>query len=632
MSAETAVVLEHEIARLRVAAPFRDVAPARLSEVLSASRLEFFGRGSVVLQPEAGAPLAKVLIMRQGTVLIRSLFQPVHSGHRDFTLGCGAILPLDAPRAEQYNCCDYVAAEDTWCWVLPREVFATLLDEPGVLRWFLENAWQRQDLLTEKCSADTQANQIAAQTMSLPLGSVVTRVPVTVSPSATIADAVALMARERIGSLVVADDGKPIGILTQSDALRRVFARGLDGSTTVGEAMTPAPAVLASSATVAEAALTMTTRLIRHIPVVDDDGQLAGMVSERDLFRMQRAGFDHFAAPIERAADADELQHAVARIREICGGMFLNGMAAEPLTALVSALNDRVVERMLELARAGADPGVKFCWMAFGSEGRHEQTFSTDQDNGIIFVAPEGEEVEAVRRRVLAFANVVNEGLGRCGFPLCKGDIMARNPDWCLTLDEWRRKFGAWIRTPTPEALLNASIFFDLRPLSGEAHLAEELRDFLLARARDNPLFLRTLAGNALEVSPPLGKFGRFATDGGEYGATLDLKKVGVRLFVDMARILALAHGVRATNTAQRLRLGGRKARRKPDAVEADIAAFHFIQAIRLRGQLTRPAGSTVDPNRVAPYALNEIDQRVLRESLRQAQLLQERFKMDYQL
>ena len=99
--------------------------------------------------------------------------------------------------------------------------------------------------------------------------------------------------------------------------------------------------------------------------------------------------------------------------------------------------------------------GIDFAWFAFGSEGRHEQTLSTDQDNGIIFRCADAKQLKETRARLVEFARTVNEDLAACGFPLCKGNIMASNPELCLTLDEWKSRFGDWIREPDPQALLN---------------------------------------------------------------------------------------------------------------------------------------------------------------------------------
>ena len=266
------------------------------------------------------------------------------------------------------------------------------------------------------------------------------------------------------------------------------------------------------------------------------------------------------------------------------------------------------------------------CWIALGSEGRFEQTLSSDQDNGIIFVGTA--EADALRSRLLPFARRVNDALSSCGFPLCKGNVMAGNPQWCLTETEWRDQFTSWIREPTPERLLNANIFFDFRPLYGEAALAERLRDWLLARTQDNKLFLRLMVQNALQTEPPLGLIRAFqvSDEPGSEG-TLDLKKRGARIFVDAARVFALALGSRFTGTADRLRHAGENVKADPRHVEATVDAFHYLQVLRLRAQEHPHPAS---PNRVEPYSLNEVDQRMLKETFRQARKLQQRLKETY--
>ncbi len=169
-----------------------------------------------------------------------------------------------------------------------------------------------------------------------------------------------------------------------------------------------------------------------------------------------------------------------------------------------------------------------------------------------------------------------------------------------------------------------------MRSLYGDASLVERLREFLLSHVKDRPVFLRQMAANAVITRPPLGLFGDIV--GGE-GGTIDLKKQAGRVFVDGARILALAAGVGAVSTAERLRAMGAKLRVSEDEVATAIDAFQFMQMLRLRAQdsLDRGTGSS-EPNRIDPDSLNSLDRRILRESLRQARKLQNRVALDYQL
>jgi hypothetical protein len=111
---------------------------------------------------------------------------------------------------------------------------------------------------------------------------------------------------------------------------------------------------------------------------------------------------------------------------------------------------------------------------------------------------------------------------------------MAGNPKWCLSATEWRERFADWLDTPEPHALLNAAIFFDLRPIWGARALAVALRDWLALRAPDAGRFLLLMAQNALGNQPPLGLVREFVlASGGEHPGTLDLKVNGVQPFVE---------------------------------------------------------------------------------------------------
>ncbi|TXT29913.1 MAG: hypothetical protein FD131_2052 [Rhodocyclaceae bacterium] len=305
----------------------------------------------------------------------------------------------------------------------------------------------------------------------------------------------------------------------------------------------------------------------------------------------------------------------------------LDGLAA---TRLISVFNDRLTSKVIELtARRHRLPPVAWCWLALGSEGRHEQTFVTDQDNGLIFNATSEQEAGALRQIFLPFAQEVNQHLANCGFALCTGQIMAGNPAWCLSLDEWREKFIDWVRRPEPEALLNASIFFDLRPLFGELALGEKLRTVLLSMTVATPSFQHLMAANALQVDVPLNFRGDIAVGEGD---SVDLKKYGSRIFVDAARIFALSSGTQAVSTAERLRQAGSSVGLPAAEIAAVDAAFSQLLRLRLAQQIEAAGRGEPGGYGLKPAALHDVDRAILRETLRQAKRLQQRLKLNYAL
>ncbi len=327
------------------------------------------------------------------------------------------------------------------------------------------------------------------------------------------------------------------------------------------------------------------------------------------------------------ARDVDTLAQLAPEIRAIAVAM-LEGDAGGGLVAhTLSALNDALTVRAIVLIAARHRlPPAAWCWLALGSEGRGEQTFLTDQDNGIVFSAADAAETRSLRPLFMACANEVNGALAACGFPLCDGGIMAGNADCCLSLAEWQERFTCWVRTPEPQALLNATIFFDFRELCGNAQLAQSLRDHLFRITQGADAFLRMLADNALSAAPPLGLVRDFAAKDG----VIDLKKFGARLFVDAARILGLASPV--TGTVARLRHVAAAGKLPRSDAEAAIGAFLHLQRIRLLNQQNTIAAGGASSNEVAPRTLNTFDRHVLLEALKQARLIQQRLKTTFRI
>lgn len=471
-------------------------------------------------------------------------------------------------------------------------------------------------------------------TLHSPLAAMIRRKPVTAAPEATLREALDAMAENRVGSIIVIEpeSGRPIGIFTLRDLLHRVAVKDWDLDRIIMSVMSDSGLIMLNwRATVYQAAIVMARHGIHHVIIVDASEKLVGVVSQEDIYELQTGGGKAISGAIRSARDVDALVAAADDIRRLAERMLAEGMASEPLTQLISSLNDHLTVRLIELTKLDFDlPKVAWCWLSFGSEGRFEQTLATDQDNGLMFVAAEG-EAEAMRSRFLPFAREVNQRLSQCGFPLCKGNVMAGNPELCLSLDEWRDRFLGWMRANNPQALLNATIYFDFRPLYGAEYLAEELREWMLANIGGATLFLRFMAGSALSVEPPIGVIRDFVYDKNEqFPHTIDLKTSGSRLFVDVARIMSLAAGVAETSTAERLRALAERGKLGRDDVGAIIDGFYFIQSLRLRQQQANPAEGMA--NRVNPDDLNELDRLILKEAFKQARKLQGRLQMDYRL
>jgi CBS domain-containing protein len=625
------LIAESTIRFLRAHMPFSRMARGDLEFIAERVRLAYFPVGTTIVDPTAG--IAEHLhIIQRGHVAVRN----ISSGSDEEVRGPGECFPVAALAAGVAGARRFEATEDVFCFQLARDDFESLRlrSQP-----FAEYCTAILESIVQQSLGQLRHNfsqrAVEQRTLLEPLRTMVRREPVHCETGTAVRDALVAMRQERVASIAVVDDKRrPVGIFTLTDLLDRVVLPGLDLATPIADVMSPGPGTLDELAT-AQEALSLMAQLGYHQVMVTRDGQLIGVVSERDLFALQRVTMRHIVQSVRLANDLTALQRARRDIDSLTDNLVAQGAAAEPVTHTITALNDALTDRLFSLLVPRFDlEGLDWCWLSVGSEGRREQTVATDQDNAILFECAATEQ-EAARQRLLLFARTANDALAELGFPLCTGDIMARNPEYCLTAEQWRSRFALWLREPTPQALLQANIFFDFRPLYGHHALAENLRTWLGAVTPENRLFQRLLVANALQAEPPLGRIRTFRTDDGEHAGTIDLKSHGTRIFVDAARAFALALGIAETNTSQRLRLAGRRLNIDERETGSAVEAYHFLQMLRLRAQRGALDADRADAdqrthttlNRIDPYALNDLDQRMLKEAFRQARSLQQRLE-----
>ncbi len=620
---------------LRGHAPFSTMSDDDVDWVARRLELQYFADGEVLTAPDRGPPDA-CLIVKQGQVDgeralpgqgLTGSPQPV------LHLTPGEAFPVGALMADRPVSSVYRARGDTFCWRLRKEDFDELARRsPPFLDFCRRRMGALLDLSNQTLQASYAAQAMQWRSMSASLESMVRGLPVTCSRTDSIRAAFEVMEQTSVGSVIVlepAADGGPghvAGIFTRQDVIGRVCLPGVPLDAPIASVMTSPVLTLDAGATVADAMLLMAQKSIRHVPIVRQR-ELVGIVTERDLFVLQRRSLRQIGDAIRQARDWSELVRTAGDIREWSRALVAQGIGAGFVTRLISRLNDQLTARLVGLtaAQRGIATG-DWCWLALGSEGREEQTIATDQDNGLVFAV----DCRTDRDTLIAMALEVNQRLDACGYPLCKGGVMASNPRWCLSIGEWQEQFDQWIDRGDPESLLNANIFFDFRAVSGQESLSEALRDHVTARARANPRFLKQMSDNALRNAPPPswtgGLIGQLFTS---EAAMVDLKLNGTAPFVDGARLLALAHGVPLTGTAERLAALAEQEAIPAVECSAWTDSFQFLQSLRLRVQhdRTEPADN---PNLIDTRTLSDLDRRILKEAFRQARKLQQRLSVDF--
>lgn len=615
--------------------PFNQMEHSHLAFLVEQCQLRFYASGESIIKPADG-PVEHFYIVKQGRVVGERQHLVKPGVETTFEITSGECFPLAALLGERATRTEHLAGEDTFCLQLNKAAFIRLFSLSEVFRDFaLRGVSSLLDQVNQQVRQRAVETLGTQYSLNAPLGELAMRHPVVCAPDMPLRDAVRLMHEQQVGSIVVVDPQRyPVGIFTLRDLREVVAAADAELGAPIARHMTAKPFYLSPGASAFDAAMAMTERHIAHVCLVENR-RLCGVVSERDLFSLQRVDLVHLARTIRHAPRLDSLVSLRGEIGQLVERMLAHGASSTQITQIITLLNDHTVCRVIELALAErGDPGVPFTWLCFGSEGRREQTLHTDQDNGILFEAADGSEADAIRARLLPLAQYINQCLAQCGFTLCKGNIMAGNPELCLSRTEWAQRFAGFVREASPENLLGSSIYFDLRVVWGDEQGCEQLRQQMLEQVADNRIFQRMMADNALRQRPPVGRLREFVLtrQGNDKAATLDLKVQGLTPFVDGARLLALAHGIGACNTLERLRQLVDKGIIEALDGAAYEEAYHFIQQTRMQQHQRQTRDNLPYSNRVDPDSLNHLDRRILREFLRQAQRLQSSLALRYQL
>lgn len=621
------------IKEVRRRQPFDRIAENHLNWLADRMEQASFPDGTVILLP--GVTCEDLFFIHSGAVQLEAVGSTADNLKILAELMEGESFPLEALEEERPVFSTFRAKGDVVCYRLTKASFNEFKQLSTVFAEFCKyrsQSFLEQSRRVYRLHFSHQSEE--QQRLSTPLVIFMRPEPPTAKPGDSVRQVAAMMYECDIdAAVIVNEDRRILGIFTMRDLLRKVVVSGenLDGA--VENFMTPFPRTLPVSAMGYEAALLMAEQGFHHI-ILEENGKLAGMVTEQDLFNLQRMSLTQITSQIRTADTLEWLKQCHRDIHLLSENMLIQGVTADQITQIISSLNDQIMCRVLDIELKDCDlTDLQISWVAFGSEGRFEQTITTDQDNGIIFEVPTGMTAEQVRQRLLPLARRVNEALDLVGFPLCKGNVMAGNPDCCLSYSEWQQRFNTWISEPTPEALLNASIFFDFRHLCGPVELSDRLRLWLAGACKGQTRFLNLLMENALQRTPPVGFFRDFVVeDHKECPSSIDLKTSGVTLFVDVARVYALANGVTRANTKQRLIASGDLLKWPQSEVNAWADSFSFLQSLRIRHQYELQRTGGLVHNRINPYELNNLDRKFFLESLRQAGKLQKKLQGDFSM
>ncbi|KAB2914117.1 MAG: CBS domain-containing protein [Hyphomicrobiaceae bacterium] len=411
--------------------------------------------------------------------------------------------------------------------------------------------------------------------------------PAIVPATATVRDAVRILLDRKISSVFVDDGTGAIGIVTERDLLRAHAEPGAGMDTALGAIM-KRPLQSVSEDDFLYRAIGRMERLgFRHLAVRNGRGDLVGAVTTRNLLRDRATTAIMLGDEIDSATDEAALAHGWHMLPVVAESLAADDVDPRTIASVVSAeicvLTRRAAElaeaRLAEAGRGG--PPVPYTVLVLGSAGRGESLLAADQDNAIVYETggPGGAEDQWFAALGAHIADI----LDAAGVPYCKGGVMARNPQWRMSLAAWKETIDTWVRRQRPQDLLNVDIFFDGVPVHGDWELGEAIWSYAYDAGHRNPPFLNLLTELARDWRSPITFFGNFRNDA---KGRVDLKKGGLMPLFTAARVLSLRHDVRARSTPERLRGVAAAGAGSASDIEAIIEAHRLLIGTILDQQL----------------------------------------------
>jgi CBS domain-containing protein len=618
MPAETPVNIEEAVTFLRKVPPFQFLEEPLLQKVAGCLSLKAYPKDTVILK-QHGPASDCVRIIRRGAVKV--MMESPESGE-EVTLdykGEGdnfGFLSLIGGDRQRTTC---IADDDTTCYVLAKECVYDLLEaSPAFAEYYMAYLSRYVDRTYQEMHQRSLSYAGSNQHLFVtPIGDIAVK-PVTITERATIQEAAQIMAEHKISSvIIVGRDGAALGILTDRDFREKVVAQGrpvTDPARTIAQFSL---IQVDAKESCFETLIKMVQHNIHHMPVVKD-GALCGIVTNHDLLLLQGTSPLSLAHDILNQTTVEGLAPLAQKTNNIVGLLIKADAKAGHITRVISEINDRMIARVLEVAeeRFGPPP-LPYCWVLFGSEGRKEQTFKTDQDNALIFTDPLtpalAAEAQAYFKR---FTEFLAESLMALGFPRCPAGYMAATPDWCQPLKVWKTYFSKWINEPVPENLLKFLVFYDFRPIHGKVSLGEDLREFLIKALAGKKLFLGYMANKVLEFTPPIGFFKTFVVEkSGEHKDQFDLKVKGITPLLNAIRFFSMEKGLKETGTLERLEALRKSHSIVRDHFEEIEHAFEFVMLLRIHHQFEQIQQGLPPDNFINPNELSNLEKKTLKES-----------------
>jgi len=438
--------------------------------------------------------------------------------------------------------------------------------------------------------------------------------PVIVNSDTILSEVLSIMIKQHISSVFVHEEGakEKYGILTERDILRAINKSStIVLSQPVSQHCQFPLHVVPEDSFLYRAMGRMTRNNFRHLGVKGKHHELIGALSSRDLLKQRSDDALDLGDAINQASTADHLATIWAKLAIAVSALDNEEVDVIDIAAVISGELCALTRRACEIAEQElGDPPVPYTMVVLGSGGRGESLLAMDQDNAIIYDTENFSEDN--QKWFESLGSRVADLLNASGVPYCKGGVMAKNPEWCKSLSNWKQEILIWINRTSPEDILKTDIFFDATTVHGPSSLTENLLNFAYETCSQSRNFMQLMAINASEINSALGLFGRFKTHNGR----IEVKLSGILPIVSAARVEAIRNKIHEASTPQRLELVGSVSDKPKDLFENLIAAHQIILNAILKQQMYDIKNGIPLSNRVNPKTMLSVSRSNLRWAL----------------
>lgn len=629
------------IKHLQETEPFNQLPASVFTEVREAAiRKEYPANHDIFQQNDA--PTGYLYVIKEGLVAI-TLMTPggidmVVDYRKEGQFFGGTPIFTSEPYAGGAR-----TVKPTICYLIPAEILRKLQkDNPQLSTFFTRVVLSRVRKLYSEIVSEHSGSPLT-QMESFPfkkrLSEIMSSPVLTCSPDTPVRDVARKLTERAVSFLVVTNgDNEPVGIIAGSDLVAKVLApENVDARTmTARDVMRGGPRTMTPEHYMYEAMAFMTSHGLNHLPIVDRN-QLVGVVTPRDLMRYRSQKALLLLGNIREEQSLEGLASIHGEIVKVARALLSETRSTPEVMEIVSHIHHAIMRRTYqlcldEMAQNGLyPPDVRHCFLVMGSAGRREMLLQPDQDNGFIFEDYPEERQAEIDAFFVPFSEKLNAALARVGYPMCDGDVMVRNAQWCGRLVDWQGRINSWLIDPEPTHVRNSSIFFDFVPLMGDLELAHNLRDIIAGGIEKQQGFLYHMMSLDLRYKVPLSLLGRFQVEKeGEHAGMLSVKYGGCVYIVDCVRMFALERGITAISTLDRLKALVAENVFATETAEHIRAAFEALIFLRLRHEIGLVEAGKKPSHFLDPHALSRTEQDLLKESLQAVSRLQDATKRHF--